>query len=1347
MEGIDSITTNVVQFSKGLNLTSSQLGDVMKMIRENGYLMTADKISTSLQYEVQHLAGRMLVFYINKITPNTVAEYVQLNRGKSLRDPICDFMLENATKIEQAISIGHENDSLHAYFGANTLRKQYLLRLGYDVSTLSENIQYFYMRVAVELYHKRNIDEVVSVYMHLSRQLYTHATPTLLNAGSRTTQMRSSFVKDTEVITINDGVKKIQDVKIGDIVVSHTNKPRKVEQLHKNTLNGRKILKLSVSKTKDVYVTDNHRFWSSTNKKTAEWNRVDELKAGDYIAIPNYKGEDKKFVIDVMEHHDYIINNSKIARIIENKDEGTLHPETQFQHSNLLRGCNQHDTMTVNVSTKGSIIKRFWEITPDFANLIGMFLGDGHIMNSKGYVKGIGFTVHKANEDEIKYISSICENVFGVRISYHRMKSQNVIQVLINSAIVGLVFRNLFGKGFAGKFLPPMVYEWNTELVNNLLAGLITTDGCISKEGIISITMSNQVLTNQIYHLCRSHGIDISCKKKPTRPKLATCDSYNISVPKITEILKKTHKYYTDDRVKECISSSEQERGCNRTTPITIGDNKFLRISSIEETDRTDEFVYTIGVEKDHSYTVEGLLCENCFLITIDDNLHDILYTGVGDVGMISRYNGGIGIDISRLRHSEIGNDGQSKGISPVLHLYNAVTRYVDQGGKRNGAETVFLRTHHYDFPEFVKSIEKTGDKYDRNHDIHISGWTSWLFWERVASDKEWTMFCPNKTKDLNDLYGEEFNKRYVQYEVEAKQLKDAYSKCKSELKELEKDPLYIENPLYRQKNIELADLTKKQINYRTMPARELLKLMTEVQMHSEGPFIMNGDSANFKSNHRHRGYIRSSNLCQEIVEYTDKNEIASCNLASISLKMFCVKPVDHNFLLNANSSQIMAHLRECYDFNTLGNIVRWIVMNLNMVIDNNFYPLDEFDSKTGHITKRGKIATTNYKSRPLGIGVSGFSDMLARLDLPFCKDDKGREIHPAVELLNKMVFACIEFNGLIKSCELALTHGPYETFIHEGKKCPYAEGKFQHDLWADEYKVLEKLRSESGVKRNWVRKPEDDIPVSPSDWGQHRIVITGVRDSDHTVISTEIEPSWESLRKNIVFHGIYNSLITALMPTASTSQIIGNCESTEAHMSIVYAREVKSGFYIITNEYLCRDLQSIGLLKDDILNAIRSNWDGTLSGIVDYVSKNYKDFKDFDRLNHIRRKYMTAYELSNRIFMKMASDRGRYVDQSQSLNVFLPKVSTEALSALLYYGYDLGLKTVMYYLYQKKFSSIAKFGELANSVETKNQTEVKSIETQELKQNVELDSLALTPAEICRRDALTGKKICEMCT
>jgi ribonucleotide reductase alpha subunit len=1029
-------------------------------------------------------------------------------------------MLKHSGKIEEAIKTGHANDAIHGYFGANTLRKQYLLRLGYDVSTISENIQYFYMRIAVEMYHKcsilgvgndGDIDAVITVYHHLSQQLYTHATPTLLNAGTKHNQMSSCFVKDTEVITVNDGPKKIQDVKIGDTVITHLNRKKLVKQLHKNPLNGRKIMKLSVSKTKDIYVTDNHRFWSSTNKKTAGWKRVDELSVGDYIGRPK---------------------------------------------------------------------------------------------------------------------------------SLDNYKSNN--------------------------------YEF------------------------------------------------------------------------------------------------------------TIDDINFLKVENIEITDRQDEFVYTLGVEDDHSYTVEGLVCENCFLLTIDDHLNDILYTGVGDVGMISRYNGGIGIDISRLRHSEIGNDGQSKGISPVLHLYNAVTRYVDQGGKRNGAETVFLRSHHYDFPEFVKSIEKTGDKYDRNHDIHISGWTSWLFWERVASDKDWTMFCPNKTKELNDLYGEQFNERYIKYEQEAELFKTQLEQCKAEIKELEKDPMCIENPMYRIKNIQLSDLVKRQINYRKMPARELLKLMTEVQMHSEGPFIMNGDSCNIKSNHRHRGYIRSSNLCQEIVEYTSKDEIASCNLASISLKMFVKSKVNHKYLYECKTQEALAeHLRECYDFNKLGEIVGWIVRNLNMVIDNNFYPLDEMD-KDGNIIKRGKIATTNYKSRPLGIGVSGLSDMLARMDLAFCADDAGRVINPVVELLNKMVFACIEFNGLVKSVEMALTHGPYETFVVEGKKCPYAEGKFQHDLWAEEYKVLSRMRERSGINnRSWVRKAEDDIAMSPECWGQKVKEIRGYHVIKSAVFGTEfghpveceIEPSWESLRKHIMRYGLYNSLITAIMPTATTSQIIGNCESTEAHMNIIYARETKSGFYIITNEYLCRDLQEIGLLKDDIMNNIRNNWDGTLSGIIEYVKTKYPEFKDFDRLKFIRKKYMTAFELSNRIFMKMAADRGRYIDQSQSLNVFMPKVSTEAMSALLYYGYDLGLKTVMYYLYQKKFSQIAKFGELAAEAknEQKADVKIKDVAVQNVINNSgqdmiknasdvknvsdndttsELDnSLNLTAAEVCRRDAMTGKKICEMCT
>jgi ribonucleotide reductase alpha subunit len=535
------------------------------------------------------------------------------------------------------------------------------------------------------------------------------------------------------------------------------------------------------------------------------------------------------------------------------------------------------------------------------------------------------------------------------------------------------------------------------------------------------------------------------------------------------------------------------------------------------------------------------------------------------------------------------------------------------------------------------------------------------------------------------------------------------------------------------------------------MPARDLLKLITETQIHSEGPFVMNGDSCNIKSNHRHRGYIKSSNLCQEIVEYTDKDEIASCNLASISLKMFCKKPLSSSVYDCKSQEEIAKHLVECYDFKELGNTVKWVVKNLNMVIDNNFYPLDEYDNKTNTITKRGKIAMTNFKSRPLGIGVSGFSDMLARLDLPFCGDDTGRTVNPVVELLNKMIFACIEYNGLEQSHQLATVYGPYETFIYKDKKCPYAEGKFQHDLWAEEYKVLSELRSKSSIaKRQWVRKAEDDLPIEPNMWGQNT--------------------TWEDLRQKIVKDGLYNSLITAIMPTATTSQIIGNCESTEAHMNIVYSRETKSGFYIITNEYLCKDLQDIGLLNDDIMNNIRTKWDGSLSGLVEYVKNNYKDFTDYKRLNHIRRKYMTAFELSNRIFMKMAADRGRYIDQSQSLNVFIPKVSTEILSALLYYGYDLGLKTCMYYLYQKKFSQIAQFGSLGKDVDSVKVDSVKTIENKVpvvkddvnnvVKEPVDkevvmnkvdvdttTDELSLTPIEICRRDAETGKKICEMCT
>jgi hypothetical protein len=279
---------------------------------------------------------------------------------------------------------------------------------------------------------------------------------------------------------------------------------------------------------------------------------------------------------------------------------------------------------------------------------------------------------------EINFIQKICEEKFGINVSFHHMKTQNVTQILVNSAIVGIIFAELFGSGFAGKFLPKMVFDWDRELINNLLAGLITTDGCISKNCAISLQMSNKNLMNQLYHLFRIHGIDVSLKICKIA-KLGTCNPYRMAIPKIKEVLDRTNKYYTDDRLQKCYDKIDSVY--NDLFTIKIGSNKFLRIESIEESTRKDDFVYTLGVEEDHSYTVEGLICENCFLIGTDDSLEEIFKT-ITDIAKISKWSGGIGLSLSNIRSKGSlikGTNGKSDGIIPLCRTIQEVTCYVNQ--------------------------------------------------------------------------------------------------------------------------------------------------------------------------------------------------------------------------------------------------------------------------------------------------------------------------------------------------------------------------------------------------------------------------------------------------------------------------------------------------------------------------------------------------------------------------------------------------------------------------------------------------------------------------------------------
>lgn len=594
----------------------------------------------------------------------------------------------------------------------------------------------------------------------------------------------------------------------------------------------------------------------------------------------------------------------------------------------------------------------------------------------------------------------------------------------------------------------------------------------------------------------------------------------------------------------------------------------------------------------------------SCFLLQVGDSLDSILET-LYRGGMISKGSGGLGFDVSTVRHSEIGDVGWSKGIIPMLRLYNDLVRYVDQTGRRKGAATVFLRPHHLDVEAFIEMVRKIGDSNERAHDLNICLWTSWIFWERVKEDGDWTLFCPARAPQLNNLYGTEFTKAYLAAE---------------------------------------QDTTIKPHHKKVIKARALYDKIRTVQKETGMPYLMNGDAANLKSNQRNLGYIKSSNLCLEIVEYTDPQTIASCNLSSISLRMFAKQAFNGSYT-------------ESFDFHKLASITRCVVDNLNAVIDHNAYPLDE--QKNGKV-QPGIINTTNKKHRPLGIGASGFAEALHALDLPFEAQETSK--------LNKLIFACMYFNALARSVQLAIKHGAYDSFAGS----PASEGKLQFDLWKEEFDIL---------GPNAARKAEDDEPVNPSEWGQRQIFL-----EKDGALHNIIEPTWEDLKSKIIKYGLRNSLLIALMPTASTAQIRRNCESVEAHQNNMYSRKVLTCSYPVLNRYLVEDLEKLNLWNNNMVEFIKVK-NGSIAGITSYVKNNITLFPMFNgdeaRLTFLEKKYKTMWEIPQKTFMKLAAERARYIDQSASTNIYIRDCDDDKLKACQMYANMLGLKTIMYYLRQ----------------------------------------------------------------
>jgi ribonucleoside-diphosphate reductase alpha subunit len=596
----------------------------------------------------------------------------------------------------------------------------------------------------------------------------------------------------------------------------------------------------------------------------------------------------------------------------------------------------------------------------------------------------------------------------------------------------------------------------------------------------------------------------------------------------------------------------------------------------------------------------------SCYLLSMESDSIEGIFNTLKECAQISKWSGGIGLHVHNIRSSGSyirGTNGTSNGLIPMLGVFNKTARYVDQGGKRNGSFAIYIEPHHPDIEDFLDLKKNHGDEESKCRDLFYALWISDLFMERVMGNKVWSLFCPDKCPGLSDCHSEAYRELYSKYENEGK--------------------------------------FNKQIN-----ARDLWIKILDSQMETGTPYILYKDAANAKSNQKNLGTIKSSNLCTEIIEYSDSQETAVCNLASLGLPMYISET-------------------KTFDYEKLYQVVQVVVANLNNVIDINYYPTPK--------TKR-----SNFKHRPVGIGVQGLADVFFKMDLAFISDD-AKEIN--IKIFETIYYAALEKSMLLSKQRLKamkfLKQQYYLnnwTFISDDDECReyniYNVSDASIHIAIENDKLIEQaLASVNPIKAEIDNLDSEFLGAyssfkgSPASYGELQFDLWNVTPSSGRY-------DWTALKENIMTYGIRNSLLVAPMPTASTSQILGNNECFEPITSNIYSRKTSAGDFVLVNKYLVEDLLKLGLWNEDIKNSIIAN-KGSVSHIQNLVS-------------HLKEKYKTVWELPMKEIINMSRDRGAYICQSQSLNLWIEDPDSKILTSMHFYSWKAGLKTGIYYLRRK---------------------------------------------------------------
>jgi ribonucleoside-diphosphate reductase alpha subunit len=1085
----DKILTRIKKIGNEANIKLNYTSLVMKVIDQlyDGISTTKiDELSAeqcasmaSIHMDYNTLAGRITVSNHQKNTSESFTDVMnQLFDYHDKHDkhsPLVSMELHiivNKYAKDLDALCDYSRDYLIDYFGFKTLDRAYLMRI--DKVTV-ERPQHMWLRVAVGI-HGDNLPRIKETYDLMSQKFFTHATPTLFNAGTPRPQLSSCFLLAMEGDSIEGIYNTLKDCALiskwaGGIGL-HVHNVR-ASGSHIRGTNGSsnglvpmlrvfnntaKYVDQCVHPETIIYTTNGPKqIQDCVAGETSIFNIKGQVETIGNVLEHSYEGEFLE--IDTMhsirplritpQHPVYVLRNQQKGLnygVIQNRLQKG-YAEFEWVDAGEL---DETDMIVYPIPCHENDIS---SISEDDCYMYGIILGDGSMNNNDdtGHV-----TMHSINKIHIKeFMTNYFEDKL---IDYKSYVEENVTKIRWNRTI-HLPFR--YADFYDENKQKRVHNKWLNLPINKckyILKGLLETDGCNgTKELVFDNTSYN--LIESVRFICMKMGILTSG--------------------------------YVRDRVGE---KHETARGIIENKQIAY----CLRIP------RTKEICELMDIEYNDKVQFVKFMRYDNYLLSRVQSIRSINYSGVlYDLQMSTEHN--------YLLHNGVVHNG---------------------GGKRNGSFAIYLEPWHADVEIFLQMRKNHGDEELKARDLFYALWIPDLFMERVKSEGTWTLFCPDECPGLADVYGDEFASLYNKYEESGKGRK-------------------------------------------TMKARDLWFQMLDAQMETGTPYLLYKDACNKKSNQQNVGTIKSSNLCSEVVQYSDENETAVCNLASIGLPTYIRSTA----------------LGPLFDFEKLHEVVKVVTLNLNRIIDINYYPTP-------------KTELSNLRHRPIGIGIQGLADVFMMMNYSFTSDE--------AKQLNKDIFETIYHAALESSCELSLLNGSYETFPGS----PASKGLLQFDLW----------------------------DVKPSD-----------------------RYNWTLLKQQIQENGLRNSLLLAPMPTASTSQILGFNECIEPITSNIYNRRTLAGEFIMLNKYLMEDLMGLGLWNEKIKNNIIAN-----NGSVQHIEIIPQE---------IREKYRTVWELPMRTLIDMAADRGAFICQSQSLNLWLEDPNYKTLTSMHFYAWSKGLKTGIYYL------------------------------------------------------------------